>query len=187
MGRSVNGASARLEAGSEGVQPSAKGLNLSVEPGIRGLAERLSPFALDCIPSEPALSRTEAPLTERPIQFSSVQSVQSVQFSCPHTLSRTRVVTDFTKTIFFLQTQKFDTAFEEKPPRRVAHVDVLQKKVCDQSALEPPRRTSREKFRNFPEPPLCTRFSAIPGILGAALVSALYPGAGGSRSKICSP
>ena len=62
MGRSVNGASVRLKAGSEGMQPSAKGLNLSVEPGIRGLAERLSPFALDCTPS--ALSRAEAPLTE---------------------------------------------------------------------------------------------------------------------------
>ena len=91
MGRSVNGASVRLKAGSEGMQPSAKGLNLSVEPGIRGLAERSSPFALDCIPSEPALSRAEAPLTERPIQFSSVQfsSVSSVQLP-PHPLENPR-------------------------------------------------------------------------------------------------
>ncbi len=81
MGRSVNGASARLKAGSEGVHARAKGLNLSAGPRIPGPTERLSPFALDCTASEPALSRTEAPLTERPIQFSSVQSVQSVQFS----------------------------------------------------------------------------------------------------------
>ena len=84
MGRSVNGASARLKAGSEGVHASAKGLNLSVGPRIPGPTERWSPFALDCIPSEPALSRAEAPLTERPIQFSQFSqfsSDSSVQFS----------------------------------------------------------------------------------------------------------
>ncbi len=97
--------------------------------------------------------------------FSSIQSFSSVQSK--GTAPDFRI---FTKTIFFLQAQKNDIAFGEKPPRRVAHVDVLQKKVCDQSALEPPRRTSRGKFRNFPEPPLCIRFSAIPGIGGATLV-----------------
>jgi len=87
MGRSVNGASARLKAGSEGAHARAKGLNLSAGPRIPGPTERLSPFALDCTPSEPALSRAEAPLTERPIQFSSIQFSQ-FSFSATATWER---------------------------------------------------------------------------------------------------